>query len=131
MAEQAESVGKGAEIVEQPKRSLIQFHYIKGNFFHVVHADGVVGGPGPSADSVRVSFYNDRVPLPIQVTNEISDAGLPGAEVGRVARQGIVREVEVEVIMPPEVAREIGKFIIDAAEAAEEARLSNKTEETK
>jgi hypothetical protein len=33
--------------------------------------------------------------------------------------------------MPPEVAREIGKFIIDAAEAAEKARLSNETEETK
>lgn len=65
-----------------------EIHYIKGNFFRVVHADGAYGGTTPSAN-INIAFYSERPAIP-RVTK--------GDEVVET-RGGIVRELETNVVM--------------------------------
>lgn len=89
---------------EQPtndKERRVRFHYIKSNHFRVVYATGAYGGLGPSGTNIHVSFYNDRHPVPQQLMHVLNKDGTLGAEVpeGRVSKDGIVREVEADVVM--------------------------------
>lgn len=83
----------------------ISFSFEKGNFFRVVHADGVFGGLTPRGD-FHMAFFSERQPIPKQVTHVLtSDTGGGNAKVGdeirelRIARAGIFRELEVDVVM--------------------------------
>lgn len=81
----------------------VTFHYIKSNFFRVIHADGAWGGITPRGN-LQVSFWNERAPIPKQLTQEIDAGNRLGEEIGRKSRQGIVREVEAEIVMSLECA---------------------------
>lgn len=84
---------------ELPKK--IKFHLIKSNLFRVVHADGAWGGLTPRG-LLEVNFYSERTPIPREITLAIN-AEPPhiGGELmeERVTRDGILREVEVGVMM--------------------------------
>jgi hypothetical protein len=90
----------------------VQFHYIKGNFFRVVHVDGIFGGLSPTGD-IFASFFSQRPPIPrltVQSVNEKGELGeelLPESEI----RDGLVREIEVGVVMRPEVAENLIKWL--------------------
>jgi hypothetical protein len=101
-------------------RRTLTFHYIKSNFFRVLHADGVIGSPGPSGDSVRVCFFSDRVPLPLQVEVAVGNDGRVGDELSQVARKGLVREVDAEIVMSLDVAQQVAEFIQRQVAAAKE-----------
>lgn len=75
----------------------IAIDYIKSNAFRVVHADGAVGGLNPRGN-LHISFYNERMPIPQQVTHSVEGRALK-EEIGRVQRDAVVREVEVDVHM--------------------------------
>jgi|SRR5208337_4819594 len=85
--------------------STVPFHYIKSNFFRVIHTDGVVGSVAPSG-LIFVGFYSERAAIPQIMVHEITDAGQVGIERldERVTKKGIVREVEVGATMSIEVA---------------------------
>lgn len=80
----------------------IRFHFIKSNFFRVVHADGVFGGATPKG-LLQMAFFSERFPIPLSVTHAVSptspDSVGIGKELQRETKDGVVREVEVEVIM--------------------------------
>ena len=76
----------------------VDYHFIKAADFRVVHADGVWGGATPSRN-IAIVFFSERLPLPTTVQHQINEGGVIGDEVDRQSKTGIVREVEVEVIM--------------------------------
>lgn len=82
----------------------IRLHYIKGSHFRVIHTDGVIGGPSPNGRGIHMSLWSERAPIPLQVSHEIDDEGHVGKEVERVQRDGIVREVEADVVISLETA---------------------------
>lgn len=103
----------------------LQFDYIKSNFFRVVYADGAHGGYTPRGNFHMV-FFNERLAIPQSTTHAIVDGQL-GPEIDRVARQAIVREAEVDVVMNLQVAESLhvwlGKTI---AEMKSEIEASQK-----
>ena len=84
----------------------IEFHYLKSNGFRTVHCDGVWGGTTPRG-YITMSFYSERAPIPNRLIHSVDSNGRVGKEIAekRISREGIIREVEVEVIMDLAMAR--------------------------
>ena len=110
----------------------VEFHYIKSNGFRVVHADGVWGGTTPRG-YITMSFYSERSPIPRRITREVKaqqlDSGdrvhVLGEEIARDAKNGLVREVEVEVMVDLEMAKSLLKWLenkVQTLEARDEAK---------
>lgn len=95
------------ENVNNEDQREIEFNYIKSNNFRVVHADGAIGNGTPSG-KLFVVFYNDRFPLPDSQTFIVNQTGQITGEVvenRKVNSNGIMREVEVGVMLDIEVAK--------------------------
>lgn len=93
-----------ADKPELPKS--IPIHFIKSSQFRVVWADGMHGGITPRG-LLHMAFFNERSPLPRQTEVDVNPDGT--AETGRGertvdSRKGIVREIEVDVLMNLETA---------------------------
>src|SRR5262245_44693315 len=100
-----------------PTGPVLRFDYLKSTQFRVIHADGVVGGPTPKG-ALLLSFWNERAPIPQQVTYRVepSPSG-KGVKLGdeildlRVARESIVREVEVGIYMDYDTAEALNDWL--------------------
>lgn len=113
----AGSSGEPAEPVEPAENAdssrvsgELAFHYIKSNHFRVIYGDGAIGAPSPDGQSIHFAIYNERIPIPRVVVNILKDGKITG-EVSKEARQGIVREVEVDVIMSIDDAETLSKWL--------------------
>jgi hypothetical protein len=82
-----------------------KFHYLKSPAFRTVHVDGVLGGPSPSG-FLNAAFFSERLPIPQTTTFAVTDKGMLGEELvdARVGRDGLTREVEVNLIMSVDMA---------------------------
>ncbi len=96
---------------DDPK--MTKFHYIKGNHFRVIHVDGAWGGLGPSRH-FNIAIYNERPAIPQLMTHVVSPEGDLGAEVRdeRQARDGLVREVEANLVMDVNAAISLAEWIL-------------------
>ena len=94
----------------------LTFHMQKGNLFRVVYCDGVWVSSSPSG-GVQFMFYHERPPIPQQVTYSM-EGGLLGEEVPgtRIMKKGMVREIEVSVILPPHVLVNMQAWLNDYSE---------------
>ncbi|HET7501633.1 MAG TPA: hypothetical protein VFK02_11535 [Kofleriaceae bacterium] len=103
---------------------VVRFHYIKSSAFRVVHADGVVGGPTPSG-LIHLSFFSERLPIPTIVDHAASDAGggrlMLGEEIAKEGKEGVVREVEVGVVMTIDMAKKLHMWLGDNIQRIETA----------
>ena len=87
----------------------LRFHYIKSNFFRVVHVDGAIGGlTGPGY--IHFAVYSERPALPLVTEHELSDKSLSGG-VPVEGRTGFVRELEVDLIMSRDKAAELRDWL--------------------
>jgi len=98
----------------------LSIDYIKSNFFRVMFADGFIVGGTPTG-MIHVEFFNARAPIPIRDVFRVSADGhlaeaLPEK---RVARPGIVREVEGEIIMQTVVAKQLISVLTEGVKKAE------------
>ena len=101
----------------------VAFDYIKSNFFRVIHADGAFGGLGPSG-SIHMALYNERQAIPTQTVYALEGIGLgPEIKGKRKGREGLVREVEVDVIMSAEQARALRTWLTDKIESVESLNM--------
>jgi hypothetical protein len=100
--------------------SSIKFHYIKGNFFRVVHVDGAIGGLTPSRD-IFVSLFSQRAPIPQMIELTVSPEGNLGSELKRETKEGVVREMEVGLALSAKAARDLGNFLLEQAKLYEES----------
>ena len=84
----------------------IDLHYIKANGFRVVHADGVWGGPTPRG-YITMSFFSERAPIPRTISFELESQGTLGEETSRDTKGGLIREVDVEVVVDLRMAKSL------------------------
>ena len=84
----------------------LELHYLKSNNFRVVHGDGVWGGATPRG-YIAMSFYSERYPIPRKLVHELAPSGAVGQETSRDSRKGIIREVEVEVMVDLPMAKSL------------------------
>ena len=90
----------------------VDFHYIKSPGFRSVHADGVWGGATPRG-YITMSFYSERFPIPQKLVFEHTPEGRLGKEISRQSRDGLIREVDVEVMMDLEMAKSFRVWLDD------------------
>ncbi len=96
----------------------LEFNYIKSKHFRVIYADSSWGGMVQS-NMLHFALYNERYPIP-QVT-ELQKGET--VETIKDAKEGIVREVEVDVVMNLESAKNLANWILDFAKYWEESQM--------
>jgi len=91
----------------------IRFHYIKSPGFRVLHVDGAVGGITPRG-MIHLATYSERGAIPRILEQSFSvDRGTPIEPEPRVieARDGIVREMEADLVMTLNTAIEVRDWL--------------------
>ena len=98
-------------INEKEKR--VRFDYIKSQYFRSVHVDGIFGGVVPNGKSIRMSIWNERWPIPKQTVHEMDEKGIVKDEITeeRISRDAIVREVEIDLVMDAECAKQMRDWL--------------------
>ena len=81
----------------------LTFHYQKSNHYRVIHADGAWGGLTPKL-GVFLSFFSERPPIPQTITHAVESGRTLGPEVSHETKEGLIREVEVGIIMDEQTA---------------------------
>lgn len=102
----------------------IRFDYIKSNNFRVIHVDGVYGGLSPHGQ-IGISIWNERWPIPKQVTHKLKDDMNLGEEIEEelIIRNAIVREVEAYLVMDVQIAIVLRDWLDDKIKAIEKAQM--------
>ena len=88
----------------------IKFHYVKGNLFRVIHVDGVIGGVTPGR-GIFLSLFSERSALPKMIEQELLPNGTLGAERAREGKEGLVRDMEIGVMLSVDAAQKIANFL--------------------
>lgn len=102
------------------EKMTISFDYIKGNYFRVIHVDGIFGGNAPHPGIIHMDIFSERWPIPKRSTNQFS----PGIGIGneileeRISRDAVVREVEAHLVMNIEVATKIRDWLTNKIKKA-------------
>jgi hypothetical protein len=111
--------------------TIIPFHYIKSNFFRVIHTDGALGNVTPSG-LIFVGFYSERAAIPQMMVHEITETGQIGAEHQdeRVTKKGIVREIEVGATMSVETAISFIAWLQEKIDLVQKLRKTAELEKT-
>ncbi len=97
-----------------PDSPVVRFHYLKSSAYRVIHADGIVGGQTPSG-FLQFSFYTERLPIPTMIEHAVTDLGGElkrlGEETRREGKDGVVRDIEVGVIMTFDMATKLRAWL--------------------
>jgi hypothetical protein len=106
----------------------VPFHYIKSNFFRVLHTDGVLGSITP-AGLIFVTLYSERVAIPQTMVHEITESGQVGIEHQdeRIGKTGIVREIEIGTVMSVDTAAYIVKWLQEKIELVHKMQATSET----
>jgi len=90
----------------------LQFHYIKSQHFRVVHVDGGVGGLTPRGQNFHIALYNERFAIPRLGARPVDAEGrVTGDEEFIEGREGVVRELEVDLIFNRITALELHQWL--------------------
>lgn len=95
---------------EEPESAVVDqritYHYLKSNYFRVIHCDGAHGGITPTGH-IQFNLYNERPAIPTKTVHSVTPDGTLGQELRdlRESKDGVVREMEVGVIMTVDAVR--------------------------
>ncbi len=119
-SEKAQSQHPSVPVVQD---NSINFHYIKATDFRTVHVDGAIGGL-TTKGFLHVSLFCERAAIPKKTTFNLLPDGHLGEEVveKRESKEGIVRQMEVDLIMNEETARDLRNWLDQSLEEFEERR---------
>jgi hypothetical protein len=76
----------------------VLFHFVRSQHFRVVHADGAAGAPTPRG-LIHFCLYSERPAVPDSVVQELLPDGTLSDVSDTSGMYGIIREMEVGVMM--------------------------------
>src|SRR5688572_24561526 len=76
----------------------IGIHYLRSRHYRTINADGAQFGITPRG-ALQFTLFTDQAPLPEYVLHEITPEGKLGKQIDQIKKEGIVREVAVNIIM--------------------------------
>lgn len=90
----------------------LPIHFIKSPSFRVIHASGVWYG-GDAERNIHLSFFNERTPIPKKIVINVNENGevLSEATSQRDTKEGVIREIEVDIIFSVHSAIEFYKTL--------------------
>ena len=76
--------------------------YIRGNYYRMIHVDGIYGGGAPTVGNIVMTVFSHRIALPKSTVNNGQ-----GQEIieRRVAENGIENELEASLVMDINTAK--------------------------
>lgn len=95
---------------EQKKPAEVEFHYIKSNHYRIVHSDGAYGGI-TARGYLHVTFFNERRAIPKTISLFRDEETAEGKEEVTETIGGVVRELEVGVIMDEQSTAELIEWL--------------------
>lgn len=101
-----------------PPRS-VRYNYIKSGHFRVIHVDGAYGGL-TGHGFIHAAVYSERPTIP-QVTEAEFVEGGTLTEHPVEKKDGMVREVEADLVMSLETAKALREWLDDKIGQLEEA----------
>lgn len=111
-------------MVTDDKTKSITFHYKKSSHFKTMHVDGVVGGLAPNG-LIRATVFNERWPIPQSQTFHLLDNRFLGGPVDSEGIEGVVREVEADLVMSEDSAKQMLEWLQSTLTALQEVRAHN------
>src|SRR6185369_2748469 len=81
-----------------PEKQRVQVHYVKSNNFRVIACEGAIGSVSPHG-KIFFTLYNERAAIPRSMTHTLDQQGALGPMESTETRGGIVREMEVGIIV--------------------------------
>jgi hypothetical protein len=100
--------------METKEEKVVKFRYIFPDNYNPAMATGALGGPMPDGHHIAVSFYMERLGLPYSQTFQVGEDGKLGNEVAtdpNDARRTVIRFVSSGVVLTPDTALAIAKFL--------------------
>lgn len=88
----------------------VSFHYIKSALFRTIHTDGIIGGLNPNG-FLSFALWNERAAIPRKLTHKVNPDGTLGEIIEKEARIGVVREMDVEVVMSVPTAKALKEWL--------------------
>ncbi len=89
---------KKSELLNQ-----LGIHYLRSRHYRTIHADGAQFGITPQAH-IQFTLFSDQKAMPEFVMHKITPEGKLGEVIEEVVKNGVVREVEINVVMSPVAA---------------------------
>ena len=95
-------------------QEVVVFEYIKSAFFRVVHVDGAIGGFTPNGN-ISFALFSERPAIPkMQIHRKNPDSTLGDViPEHTVVRPGIIREMDVDVVMSRAAATSLRDWLSD------------------
>jgi hypothetical protein len=78
--------------------SQLEFHFIRSPLFRSVPADGAWFNPDATG-TIHMVFFNEYAAIPDRIIVNLDERGMFVSEGQRIAKQGMTRELEVDVVM--------------------------------
>lgn len=105
--------------ITQARQPKIKFQYVKSARHHVSHVDGAYGSVTPQG-LVMACLFNEHMPIPTETTHNIIDGHkIVGKPEKSIVKEGFEREIDVTIYLVPDVARNIGNWLVEKADEAE------------
>lgn len=121
-------VGTGGVSSKVWRPEEVTFHYLKGPDFRTIHIDGAIGGITPSG-FLHIAFFCERMAIPKTVKQKIKDDGTLGDEIDRDVREGVVRQMEIDVVMGEEAVKNLKVWLDRKLEGFEARRRITKSQD--
>lgn len=99
----------------------IKFNFIKSNYFRVIHLDGAYGGLTPNR-YIHMTVYSERMAIPRETQRELLQDGTLGKESVIDTKEGVVRELEADLIFGELEAIALRDWLNEKIEALKEIR---------
>jgi len=88
----------------------VTFNYIKASLFRTIHVDGVIGAITPNGH-IHFAVFSERPAIPRVVENKLNEDGRIGEEIHKETKEGIVREMEVDLLMNLQSAQNLHDWL--------------------
>lgn len=87
----------------------LQISYKESPHYRVVHANGAYGGVSPLGELV-MALYSERMQFPDRAVIRFDSNGIPSPEEFQI-EQGVVREIEVGVMLDLKSAKSLAEWL--------------------
>jgi hypothetical protein len=117
-------VGERAPTMDNPSSRNILIKFKEAPDYKKVGATGIYGGMTPTGQ-VLCHFFIDFAQIPEEVTHIVQEDGQLVPESGPTTASIIIRELQVGILLPPNVLRAIGEWFIAQSNTIEQIAQGN------
>ncbi len=93
--------------------------YRKSNFYRVIRIDGLHGGLGPTPNTISMSIFSQRRPIPDSETYSFEHGRMKERKSQEVSSAIMIREIEVGAVLDIATARSMRDWLTEKITAAE------------